>query len=121
MRGQISARPVTVRPFSAARTPAEGAERAVSSRASARPNAKRWGGPDAAHRSHTSQHGAPEQDAGQPGDEAPLDTGPLALVYALKILGLPADAEQIRHSLGVTRTMSETDLLRAARRIPVKV
>ncbi len=49
--------------------------------ASARPSAKRWGDPEAAHRTgSTSQDGAPEQDAGQPSDEAPLDSGSLALV-----------------------------------------
>ncbi|HEY1941251.1 MAG TPA: type I secretion system permease/ATPase [Roseiarcus sp.] len=89
--------------------------------ASARQSTKRWGDPEAADRTgHTSQNGTPEQDDGRASDEAPVDTGSLALVFALKILGVPADAAQIRHSLGVTQTMSESDMLRAARRIPVK-
>lgn len=44
-----------------------------------------------------------------------------ALAFALNMLGLPADAEQMRHALGITGATSETDLVRAARRFPAKV
>ncbi len=67
--------------------------------------------------------------AGQPEDAAndadspvlPADTGAAALVFALKVLGLAADADQIRHQLGIVRPLTESDLLLAAKRFPVKV
>src|SRR5215469_5374642 len=52
---------------------------------------------------------------------APLeaDAGAAALAFALQMLGLPADPAEIIHQSG-KRTLDETDLLRAARRFPVK-
>jgi subfamily B ATP-binding cassette protein HlyB/CyaB len=47
------------------------------------------------------------------------DCGAKALAFALQILGLPADPAQIAHQSG-KRELDETDLLRAARRFPVK-
>jgi subfamily B ATP-binding cassette protein HlyB/CyaB len=48
------------------------------------------------------------------------DAGAAALAFALQMLGLPADRAQIAHESG-KRMLDETDLLRAARRFPVKV
>ena len=42
-----------------------------------------------------------------------------ALAIALQVLGLPADPAQIADQSG-KRVLAETDLLRAARRFPVK-
>ena len=47
------------------------------------------------------------------------DCGAKALAFALQILGLPADPAEIAHQSG-KRELDETDLLRAARRFPVK-
>ena len=47
------------------------------------------------------------------------DQGSAALAFLLQLLGLPADPEQILHQSGKTR-LDETDLLRVARRFPVK-
>lgn len=49
----------------------------------------------------------------------PPDSGAAALAFALQVLGLPADAAQILHDNGKP-TLDEADLLRAARRFPVK-
>ena len=49
------------------------------------------------------------------------DQGAWALALILQVLGLAADATQIVHDAGVVGALSETDLLRAARRFPVKV
>ena len=48
-----------------------------------------------------------------------VDLGAKALAFALQILGLPADPAEIAHQSG-KRRLDETDLLRAARRFPVK-
>ena len=48
------------------------------------------------------------------------ENGAVALAFALQVLGLPADAAQIRHDNGKP-SLDEADLLRAARRFPVKV
>ena len=50
----------------------------------------------------------------------PRDGGAWALALALQVLGLPAEAAQIEHEMGRPRTISDADLLRAARRFPVK-
>jgi ABC-type bacteriocin/lantibiotic exporter with double-glycine peptidase domain len=47
------------------------------------------------------------------------DCGAKALGFALQILGLPADPAQIAHQSG-KQALDESDLLRAARRFPVK-
>jgi subfamily B ATP-binding cassette protein HlyB/CyaB len=47
------------------------------------------------------------------------DTGAKALAAALQLLGLQADPAEITHLSG-KRVLDETDLLRAARRFPVK-
>ncbi|WP_081176316.1 type I secretion system permease/ATPase [Rhizobium rhizosphaerae] len=44
----------------------------------------------------------------------------LALVWCLNLLGLPADADQMLHAHGVSGAARDADLLRAARRFPVK-
>lgn len=44
----------------------------------------------------------------------------LALVWCLSLLGLPADADQMLHAHGVSGAARDADLLRAARRFPVK-
>lgn len=48
------------------------------------------------------------------------DPGAGALAFALQVLGIPADPVQIRHESG-RDSLDESDLLRAARRFPVKV
>lgn len=48
------------------------------------------------------------------------DTGLLSLSFALQLLGLPADAGQLRHSLGITGHADSDDLLRACKSFPVK-
>jgi subfamily B ATP-binding cassette protein HlyB/CyaB len=48
-----------------------------------------------------------------------MDTGALSLAFLLQLLGLPADAHAILHASGGS-DLSETDLLRAARKFPVK-
>jgi subfamily B ATP-binding cassette protein HlyB/CyaB len=48
------------------------------------------------------------------------DNGVWALALCLQVLGIPADFERIRHEAGKSGTLSETDLLLAARRFPVK-
>jgi subfamily B ATP-binding cassette protein HlyB/CyaB len=52
---------------------------------------------------------------------APLEAnaGAAALAFALQMLGLPADPAEITHQSG-KRALGETDLLRQARRFPVK-
>ena len=52
----------------------------------------------------------------QPSD----DPGAWALALTLQVLGLAADPVQIVHDAGVVGPLSETDLLRAAKRFPVK-
>src|SRR5689334_4928964 len=47
------------------------------------------------------------------------DPGAGALAFALKLLGVPADAAEICHQSGKTQ-LGEVELLRAARRFPVK-
>ena len=47
------------------------------------------------------------------------DNGARALAAVLQILGLPADPTEIAHNSGKQK-LDETDLLRAARRFPVK-
>jgi subfamily B ATP-binding cassette protein HlyB/CyaB len=49
-----------------------------------------------------------------------VDPAAGALAFALQILGLPADATEIRHAAG-RAALDEADLLRAARRFPVRV
>lgn len=49
------------------------------------------------------------------------DPGLVALEITLSLLGLPADAEQMRHALGLIGPASAGDLLRAARSFDVKV
>jgi subfamily B ATP-binding cassette protein HlyB/CyaB len=52
---------------------------------------------------------------------APPGLGLVALAWCLNMLGLPADADQMRHDLGIAGgAVGETDLLRAARKFPVK-
>jgi ATP-binding cassette, subfamily B, bacterial HlyB/CyaB len=48
-----------------------------------------------------------------------VDPSAKALAFALQILGLPADPAELAHQSG-KRELDETDLLRAARRFPVK-
>ncbi len=48
------------------------------------------------------------------------ETGAGALAFVLKLLGVPADADKIRHALGTANALGEADLLRAARAYPVK-
>ena len=48
------------------------------------------------------------------------DGGAWALALALQVLGLPAEAAQIEHEMGRPRMVGDADLLRAARRFPVK-
>jgi ATP-binding cassette, subfamily B, bacterial HlyB/CyaB len=50
---------------------------------------------------------------------APIDAGSASLAFALQVLGLPADAAQIRHQSGKA-ALDEADILRAARSFPVK-
>src|SRR5271168_3616585 len=47
------------------------------------------------------------------------DSGADALAFALQVLGVPADAAEIRHQSGRVK-LDEGDVLRAARRFPVK-
>ena len=47
------------------------------------------------------------------------DPGAISLAFVLQLLGLPADPAQILHQSGKTR-LNDDDLLRAARRFPVK-
>ena len=47
------------------------------------------------------------------------DQGSASLAFVLQLLGLPADAAQILHQSGKA-VLSDVDLLRAARRFPVK-
>jgi subfamily B ATP-binding cassette protein HlyB/CyaB len=47
------------------------------------------------------------------------DSGAASLAFLLQLLGLPADAEEIRHQSGLT-ALDEADVVRAARRFPVK-
>ena len=59
--------------------------------------------------------------AGASESAAPPGLGLVALACCLNMLGLPADADQMRHDLGITGgAVGETDLLRAARKFPVK-
>jgi subfamily B ATP-binding cassette protein HlyB/CyaB len=52
--------------------------------------------------------------------EPPRDTGAAAFAFVLQLLGLPADPEKILHELGTAGPLGEEDLLRAARKFPVK-
>src|ERR1700751_5380397 len=60
------------------------------------------------------------QAAPPPAGPGAADSGSEALAFALQGLGLPADAAEIRHQSGRAK-LDEGDLLRAARRFPVKV
>jgi subfamily B ATP-binding cassette protein HlyB/CyaB len=60
------------------------------------------------------------ENAGGGNVSPPPDTGILALVFILRSLGLPADAAAIRHQLGTTAALDESDVLRVARRFEVK-
>ena len=53
--------------------------------------------------------------------EESKDSGAWALALALQVLGLVADVDQIAHDAGASTTLTESDLLRAARRFPVKI
>jgi subfamily B ATP-binding cassette protein HlyB/CyaB len=55
-----------------------------------------------------------------PPPPAPVDPGAAALAFILQLLGLPANAAELLHQSGKPR-LDETDLLRLARRYPVKV
>ncbi|MBF0094098.1 MAG: type I secretion system permease/ATPase [Alphaproteobacteria bacterium] len=66
----------------------------------------------------------PECDPGAAGASpaAPqTDSGLESLVFSLQLLGLAADADQIRHAMGLSRPFAEVDLLRAAKAFPVKI
>ena len=56
-------------------------------------------------------------DDGAPTGHA--DSGAEALAFILQVLGLPANAQEILHQSGL-RSLDAQDLLRAARRFPVK-
>jgi len=59
--------------------------------------------------------------ANEPVEPRPAeDTGAAGLAFVLNLLGVPADAEKIRHALGSAAHFGEADLLRAARAYPVK-
>lgn len=64
----------------------------------------------------------PNRGASEPGSRsAPAnDSGVAALAFILRLLGLPADELRIRHDAGTREALQTTDLLRAARRFPVK-
>ena len=47
-------------------------------------------------------------------------TGAAALALIVRMLGLPADPEKIRHESGLTGEFGETEILRAARRFEIK-
>ncbi len=49
-----------------------------------------------------------------------IDDGSWALAFALQVLGLAADGGQIAHASGAKQRLTETELLRAARRYPVR-
>ena len=49
-----------------------------------------------------------------------IDQGAWALALTLQVLGLAADPAQIVHEAGLVSALSESDLLRAAGRYPVK-
>ena len=53
--------------------------------------------------------------------ESSTDQGAWALALILQVLGLAADPAQIAHNAGSDSGLTENDLLRAARRFPVKV
>lgn len=53
------------------------------------------------------------------GPEGTGDAAALALAFILRVLGLPAEAEEILHRSG-RQALDETELLRATRRYPVK-
>ena len=55
----------------------------------------------------------------QPGAPPALDCGAVALAWALQLLGVPAEPEDLLHQSG-KRTLTETDLVRLARRFPVR-
>jgi subfamily B ATP-binding cassette protein HlyB/CyaB len=54
-----------------------------------------------------------------PEHQAPVDAASVALAFTLQLLGLPANPAEILHQSGKLR-MDEADLLRVARRFPVK-
>ena len=56
---------------------------------------------------------------GPPRGAQPIDSGALALAFNLSLIGLPANAGEIVHQSG-KETLDPDDLLRAARRFPVK-
>ena len=60
-----------------------------------------------------------ENEAGAAGARCD-DTGAPALAFVLRLLGLPADPEKIRHDSGVTTGLDESHLLRAAKGFEVK-
>jgi subfamily B ATP-binding cassette protein HlyB/CyaB len=51
---------------------------------------------------------------------APVDPGAAALAFILQLQGLPANAAELMHQSGKSE-LNETDLLRIARRFPVKI
>jgi subfamily B ATP-binding cassette protein HlyB/CyaB len=54
-------------------------------------------------------------------EPVPVDnSGPLALAFALQVLGIAADAGAIRHAYGSNAAFSVTDILRAAKAFPIK-
>jgi len=63
-----------------------------------------------------------DEGAGHDASDAvagPFDPGAAALALLLQLLGLPADPAELLHQ-GGAETLGETDILRAARRFPVK-
>ncbi len=54
-------------------------------------------------------------------DQAPLDQGLTALAFTLQLMGLPADAGQLYHQLGLNKVASPDDVIRAAKQYPVKI
>ena len=55
------------------------------------------------------------------GEAAPPDSGLLSLVFILEILGLAADEARLRHEMGASHQARAMDLVRLARRYPVRV
>jgi subfamily B ATP-binding cassette protein HlyB/CyaB len=56
---------------------------------------------------------------GAAGGAQPMDSAAASLAFILQLLGLPANASELLHQSGKA-ALDETDLLRAARRYPVK-
>ena len=59
-------------------------------------------------------------DPADPNVQPTTETGAPALAFVLKLLGIAADSDKIRHALGSAAPLGEADLLRAARGFPVK-